>query len=101
MDEMPYEEVTDDAYAEVAAAFDVSSPAPGTLLLAGRCPRCAAEIRVPVIDGVFKNAGRFRRAPAERMAPMICTCAEEHPGRPPGRIGCGAYWLLRITAGAR
>jgi hypothetical protein len=103
MDHKPYVEATEAGYAELAAAFETSRPAPGTLLLTGPCPRCGAVIRVPVVDGVFRSTGWFRLSPrgtpssAEHLAPMICTCTEEHPGRPEGRIGCGAYWLLGIT----
>lgn len=106
MDHLPYVEITEDDYAERAAGtFHASRPAPGTLLLTGPCPRCHTEIRVPVVDGVYKGVGRFRlgagREPvqSERLEPMICICDEQHPGRPTGRAGCGAYWLLRITIG--
>ncbi|MEV4758493.1 hypothetical protein AB0J86_25775 [Micromonospora sp. NPDC049559] len=107
MDRLPYAEVTEPGYAERAAAtFQAARPAPGTLLLTGPCPRCGTVIQVPVVDGVYKTTGRFRvggrrePAPSERLEPLICTCEEEHPGRPAGRAGCGAYWLLRITVDA-
>lgn len=106
MDPLPYAEVTESDYAERAAAtFRASRPAPGTLVLTGPCPRCDTVIRVPVVDGVYKGPSRFRLGtqrepePPQRLEPLICTCEEEHPGRPAGRVGCGAYWLQQITIG--
>ncbi|MFF3877145.1 hypothetical protein [Streptomyces sp. NPDC001978] len=102
MSDIPYQEVTHAAYAEDAArTFAVTEAGPGTVVLTGRCPRCAAEIEVPVVNTVYKSfRWRRRTAPApvpdEQVEPLICTCTEPHPGRPEGRFGCGAYWLLTI-----
>jgi len=103
-DLLPYEEVTTDDFARRAAKeFSATQPVPGTLVLTGPCPRCGAVIQVPVVDGVFKiilpSAGRRDQAPiADRDdEPVICTCSESHPSRPPDKVGCGAYWLLRIS----
>jgi hypothetical protein len=101
---LPYRETTDAAYADTAAAtFTASTPAAGVLMLTGPCPRCATVIQIPVVDGVYKGLRLRRREPAPtsptpRVEPMICTCEEPHEGRPADRIGCGAYWLLELTA---
>jgi hypothetical protein len=97
-----YEETTDDDYAVLAAGtFTATEIRPGTVELTGPCPRCGGIMHVPVVTGTYKSLRLFRRsgppAPAERIEPVICTCAHEHPGRPEGGVGCGAYWLLRLT----
>jgi hypothetical protein len=98
-----YEETTHDDYArDAAAAFAATEIRPGTVELAGPCPRCRGTMYVPVVTGTYKSLPLFRRAPApapaERVEPVICTCEGEHPGSPDGSVGCGAYWLLRLTA---
>lgn len=96
---LPYAETTDDEYARfVARIFTVTEPQPGTLVLSGMCPRCSAPIDIPVITEVFR-AWRSRpdRAGGEpRAEPMACTCDEDHPDRPDGLHGCGAYWTLLV-----
>lgn len=102
---LPYRELSENDYAERAArTFMPSTPAPGMLLLTGPCPRCAATIDIAVVEGVYKTFRLRRRAaagpppaPAERIEPVVCTCTEEHTGRPANRTGCGAFWLLKIT----
>jgi hypothetical protein len=104
---LPYAEITDDSYAERAAQnFTVVEAAPGTLVLHGPCPRCATLIDIPVVQSIFRGfhfPGGWptaRHGTATEPAhnePMICTCGDEHPGRPEGRQGCGAYWILNIS----
>jgi hypothetical protein len=31
------------------------------------------------------------------VEPMMCDCGENHPDRPDGLSGCGAYWKLALT----
>ena len=108
---LPYDEVTDHRFAQDAARdFRVVESVPGMKLLSGPCPRCAAVIEVPVVDALFGGSRSFdsvlRRlravpgpagsTPASRVEPMMCLCTEAHPGRPPSRTGCGAYWTLLI-----
>lgn len=102
---LPYEETTADAYGtHVAETFTVAEPRPDTLVLSGRCPRCTAAIDVPVVSSVFRARGpRFgglRQGAPDSAEPrgelMMCTCDEDHPDRPEGRYGCGAYWTVRV-----
>ena len=102
---LPYREVTDETYARLAAEkFTVEELRPGTLVLRGPCPRCNAIIEVPVVSSIFRSSrlpGSRRlhsnSAATGRVEPMMCTCADEHPNRPHGAYGCGAYWTLLLS----
>jgi hypothetical protein len=107
---LPYVETTEDAYGEEAAkSFSVIELPHDTLLLRGPCPRCHATIEVPVVSTIFKSPrsllDRLRPHPPKAVTtgkdhtePMMCICTSEHPDRPGGRAGCGAYWTLTITS---
>jgi hypothetical protein len=101
--ELPYDEVTDGFYSATATTtFTAFEAGPGTVQLTGPCPRCGTVIEVSVVSGIYKSVRRLRRTqprppPATRVAPVICTCVDDHPGRPEGKVGCGAYWLLSLT----
>lgn len=87
---LPYEDATADVYAvKAAASFTVTHIAAGLRHLTGPCPRCGALIEIPVVDTVYKT-----RAGDGPIEAVVCTCAEPHPGRPEGHVGCGAYWNL-------
>jgi hypothetical protein len=104
---LPYREITDETYAHLAAEnFTVEEPKPGTLVLRGPCPRCNAIIGVPVVTSIFRSTRLFgggtRRprqttAPTSHIEPMMCTCDDEHPNRPEGGYGCGAFWTLVMS----
>jgi hypothetical protein len=106
---LPYAEITEDAFAEKAAAtFAVAELTRGMLILRGPCPRCQTQIDIPVVTTLFRSwqgfGGRFRDKGSRNAAaddvepePMLCTCDDEHPGRPADRFGCGAYWTLAIS----
>ncbi|MET7871183.1 hypothetical protein [Streptomyces cyaneofuscatus] len=104
---LPYQEVTRPEYATIAAsAFTAEQAGPDVTVLRGPCPRCGAVIEALVVADVFQGVRSFgdiirgRRAapqPGEHVEPMACTCADEHPNRPEGRVGCGAYWKLLLT----
>jgi hypothetical protein len=112
---VPYRELSEPGYAELAAAtFVIEEFGVGMSLLGGQCPRCGVAIEVPLIDGVFRGdwapgsdaatagdraAGAGQTA-SVRSVPIICTCTETHPGRPEGRVGCGAYWIFDLPAGS-
>jgi hypothetical protein len=106
---LPYIEMTDDTYAELAAQrFTLEEPGHGTMMLRGPCPRCHAVIEVPVVESIFRSTrgiGFGRRSPGRgestHVEPMMCTCEDEHPRRPEGEIGCGAFWVLTVSAPAR
>jgi hypothetical protein len=42
-----------------------------------------------------------KAAEAGHKEPMMCTCEDEHPNRPEGFSGCGAYWTLTISPPAQ
>ncbi|WP_131740046.1 hypothetical protein [Actinomadura roseirufa] len=102
---LPYAETTDAEYARlVARTFTTAETRPGTLILSGPCPRCSAPIDIPVVTEVFR-ARRSRSGGSgggsgdgPRVEPMACTCDEEHPARPEGVQGCGAYWTLLVPS---
>jgi hypothetical protein len=98
---LPYLVITDERYnAHVARTFTVAEPAPGTVVLRGPCPRCEAIIDIPLVDTVFRRSrqhGPGHDPGRSRVEPMLCTCEDEHPNRPTGRKGCGAYWKLILT----
>ena len=108
---LPYKEMSDDTYAESAVKdFTVTEPARGTLVLRGPCPRCHAFIEIPLVSSIFRSSrsvGGWPRARAPKAAeaghkePMMCTCEDDHPNRPAGRSGCGAYWTLIISPPAQ
>ena len=97
---LPYAETTNDEYARlVARTFTAAEPHPGTLVLSGPCPRCTAPIDIPVVTEVFRDRRSRRPDRADReplVEPMACTCDEDHPDRPDGLQGCGAYWTLLV-----
>lgn len=104
----PYNEVSDPGYAECAAGkFTLDMSQPGFPVLRGTCPRCKDFMIYPVLDDVYKTIrpnddGATSETSGEagsggRVEPMICTCEAEHPGKPTGAEGCGAYWSLRLT----
>jgi hypothetical protein len=96
---LPYEAITDRSFSD--AEFTISPAGLSVLVLSGRCPRCTAQIEIPVLDPLL---GGSRAGPGERgidwmqadaeadLVPVLCTCLDPHPGRPDGAIGCGAYW---------
>ncbi|PKV94019.1 hypothetical protein ATK30_4887 [Amycolatopsis echigonensis] len=108
---LPYAEVTDPTYAEVAAQnFTVEEVAPDTHVLRGTCPRCNAVLEVPLVGNVFHGMRSIRDvlrkrhtkpSAGDRVEPVICTCEDAHPNRPEGRSGCGAYWTLLLTTEAK
>jgi hypothetical protein len=104
---LPYREVTDPSYGELTArSFSVEEVAPGVLNLFGPCPRCGDQIEVPVVDRVYRSGTRHgpvagTSASTDGYVPVNCTCEDTpHPGRPEGRVGCGAYWTLTVRGGS-
>lgn len=102
---IPYKEVTDSSFADLAAkTFTVRHQEPGILVLSGRCPRCDAAIEFQIVSHLVKGFRFPWKSPkpnasqaASDVHPFICTCRENHPGRPSGIDGCGAYWLLGLA----
>nr|WP_052166083.1 hypothetical protein [Micromonospora purpureochromogenes] len=107
---LPYEEVTDHSFAKQAAKeFTLDRPTYGMLVLHGPCPRCRGAMEVPLFDLVVRTTDVTSLPPrpqppvdasdSSHVEPIICLCEDEHPGRPAGRKGCGAYWTLAVTTG--
>ncbi|WP_436532518.1 hypothetical protein [Actinoplanes sp. HUAS TT8] len=100
---LPYEECTDAAYAEHASRFDVEQVGRSTVLR-GICQRCRHVMEYLIRGHVVRTGGRwpFSRPqpelPATGTERMICTCDGDHPNRPDGFKGCGAFWDVTITA---
>ncbi|TDB84048.1 hypothetical protein E1264_26050 [Actinomadura sp. KC216] len=95
-----YREVTQPDFATRAASDFVIDEHESGLLLRGTCPRCGEPMEVAVVDVVFKSgqildSGATQPA-GNRIEPIVCSCAHDHPGRPVDRTGCGAYWTFVI-----
>ncbi|MFH0173786.1 hypothetical protein ACIA6D_17460 [Streptomyces cacaoi] len=100
---LPYQETSEQHYTTAAfATFTVETADLHLLILRGPCPRCGAEIEIPVIDTMLSGSRAalpFGAAPVpaeSRTEPVLCTSAADHPGRPEGAVGCGAYWMAAI-----
>ncbi|MGW3283057.1 hypothetical protein ACWDR3_00255 [Streptomyces sp. NPDC001002] len=93
-----YSESSDPQFEQhVADTFELTSYGRDFLLASGSCPRCAAELEIPVPLTTVRLT--FRRAVARNgplVVRMTCNCDEAHGNRPPNADGCGAYWLLRV-----
>jgi hypothetical protein len=100
---LAYEEKTDDRYAEHAARTFTAHPTGGAITLRGDCLRCEHVMEYLIGDVVrqWKSPPATPPAPppeAEEPEHMVCTCEGEHPNRPDGFLGCGAYWDLAVSA---
>jgi hypothetical protein len=97
---IPYLEVTEASYAEHAAStFSVTEATTDVVLLRGACPRCGAALEIPLVPSIFHGMRTINGGGQtnEQVEPMACTCEHEHPNRPEGLTGCGAYWNLTLT----
>ena len=112
---LPFREETSDDYAiHAAQTFDVVMSRDGSMALVGSCKRCEHAMEYLIAkDGVTKSWVRRAAGPQNRAgrpavalpAPadgengvqMICTCEDEHPGRPADYLGCGAWWNVAVT----
>ena len=98
-----YEEVTDPAFAAFADSCHVVQTRDGAYLV-GVCPRCRHEMTYPYPRRVIsRRIGLLRRptSPADdRVLRMLCTCKQNHPGRPEAGRGCGAYWKVTLQESA-
>lgn len=64
------------------------------LILQTACPICTHS------DGISATVptriARFRGADQRRTQFVDCKCAEPHPGRPTGQVGCGRWGMVII-----
>ncbi|MFK0136302.1 hypothetical protein [Streptomyces murinus] len=82
---------------DAALTFAVDSYGPGLDMLRGPCPRCRALIEIPLFHELVKAGGHPGVTLSDPAGePVLCTCEEDHEGRPAGRTGCGAYWNLVV-----
>ncbi|MEU6367274.1 hypothetical protein ABZ876_16440 [Streptomyces sp. NPDC046931] len=88
----PYRETTaGDFAARYTSGLRIVSADADVAVFSGRCPRCGCDFTYTHTGRVFRSP---RRAPSPAQVPVICTCTADHPGRPPGEEGCGAYWNI-------
>ncbi|KUN79275.1 hypothetical protein [Streptomyces griseoruber] len=96
-DPVPYEEGSSQGYSERAAdRFELVRHARRYLVASGPCPRCNAHLEIPIVTEAVRALGNGGPASGGTEVPMYCECEGEHPGRPDGEEGCGAYWLLVV-----
>lgn len=90
---LPYQEVTNDEFAESAANFDFREII-GGYLFRGICPRCRDAMEYFHVDETVRAA--HKQAAREHIVEMVCTCVVAHPGQGPDAHGCGAFWNLSL-----
>ncbi|MBX7264627.1 hypothetical protein KIF24_00165 [Micromonospora sp. Llam7] len=97
---LPYAEVTDAGYAaRVAETFTVRQFGPA-VLLDGDCPRCQHPITCPIVGEVYRREEEAPTTADSGYRTVLCGCAADHPARPDGLTGCGAYWTLLLEVEA-
>jgi hypothetical protein len=101
---LEYAETTDSEFAALAASsFAAERMRTGIVMLHGRCPRCTSVISVPIFESVFRLGSKRSHRRQEQAEPVyhtvMCTCDDDHPGRPTGQLGCGAYWTVVLQEG--
>jgi hypothetical protein len=97
---VPYSKVTHERYAQAFADACQVVEARRGVVLQGRCPRCGDAMSFPHLKRIFMvtvplASPAISRADPE-VVPMLCTCQDDHPGRPGNGHGCGAYWNIRL-----
>ncbi|MEU4591396.1 hypothetical protein [Micromonospora aurantiaca (nom. illeg.)] len=97
MPDAPFEEITDDGYAQAFVDTCTVAKTRRGLGLEGTCPRCKHPMRFEVVTEIKLNG--TPNGPGE-VRPMLCTCKSAHLGRPDDDEGCGAYWNIRLPAAA-
>lgn len=82
------------------ADWHVEPPTPTRpLTLVGPCPTCHDRCEQPVPDSAIAGgipAGVSRPTAINRPVYVECSCLQQHR-QPAGVIGCGRYWLGRVT----
>lgn len=97
---LPYDEVTSEELAASAAEqIEEVEEQPEQFLLKGSCPRCGFRTVMLIPRRVFLRGNAQSSDPTlgrRVQEPMACECPRAHPNRPPGGVGCGAYWVLEL-----
>ncbi|GAB3940766.1 hypothetical protein GCM10027614_24970 [Micromonospora vulcania] len=69
------------------------------VLLSGQCPRCDHSMSNTLVDDLYRRVAPAT-APDLGYRTVLCECDADHPARPDGLRGCGAYWTLRLEVEA-
>jgi len=101
--QLRYQEICEDHYAqEAAASFRVQPFGQHGVLLEGPCPRCHGPMTFLVADLVYRGtpaaggAAGVNSGGRSGSVVVLCTADAEYRDRPPGRVGCGAYWAVTM-----
>ena len=95
----PYEETTEDSYADAATRFGIEQTRDGSIVLRGECPRCRHLMEYLISTAVTRSMAPLPVNTAsgeDATEEMCCTCDAAHAGRPAGYLGCGAYWEIAV-----
>ena len=96
---LTYAEITDSTYGQRTATTFSARHHGAVVLLSGPCPRCEHATTSALVDEIY------RREPAPASVDpgyrtLVCECTADHPRRPAGMVGCGAYWTLVVEEAA-
>ncbi|MEH1168848.1 hypothetical protein V6V47_26025 [Micromonospora sp. CPCC 205539] len=97
---LPYVEVTEEAYAAQAAAGFTVREFEFAVQLSGQCPRCDHSTTATLVDELYRRESPAGTARNPGYRTVLCECEADHPTRPAGLRGCGAYWTLRLEVEA-
>lgn len=95
--ELPFAEVTEATYRELAENSFTKTAEAGGFALGGPCPRCAGFTSFFVASHVYLRTESDATA-IETLKPAACDCGGPHPGHPAGEPCCGAAWHMDISA---
>lgn len=98
MPDTPFEETTDDGYAQAFVDDCAVTKTRRGLRLEGTCPRCEHPITFEVVTEIFLSDTPDM---PDEVRTMLCTCKPVHAGRPVDDEGCGAYWRITLPATVR
>jgi hypothetical protein len=91
---LPYVSESGPALAQKAAdSFSVKLLRSDEVLLTGTCPKC--EHLMSAYGE--KHFMATMNAPQAILVTVLCSCEEEHPGRPDKKKGCGRYWNMIVN----
>ena len=94
---VPYELMSTPEWAEaVQETFRFQASSGDAWDYTGTCPRCHHQVAKRIETG---GTAVYRSRDANQVGGMVvrCNCGSDHPGRPDGSKGCGAYAALEIA----
>jgi hypothetical protein len=89
----PYQEESNESWAEQVAQTFHWEDQGEAWVLQGHCPRCDHPMNKELVFDTY--ALETVRGQSDRVV-VMCNCSHDHPGRPTGKSGCGAFGALRI-----